>query len=159
MDGEVRTEDPRGPIEDLGLSAEAGPEGTSSDGEHSVQSQGNCHNGESTEYCADYERGEDGVITCSPLAMVRPFVPTRLELALSGEEKEEMSVRVKRRAKGFGKFLGVSCAGFEDKIFDLLMDIERNRRSSDRRKSGNHGKIRARCSRELKQLSCSLNFE
>lgn len=97
-------------------------------------------------------------IVCTPLAVVRPGETYGLELALSGDRREEISVWVQKRAKGFGKFLRVSCAGYEDRIMDLLMEIERGRRSMGKSRSGYSGKSRNKCSRELKQLCCSLNF-
>lgn len=59
-------------------------------------------------------------LVCSPLAVVRPEGFSELGPRQSLEEKEGISVWARRRAKGFGRFLGVSSTGFEDKILDLL---------------------------------------
>lgn len=70
-------------------------------------------------------------IMCTPLAVVVPEVSSAMELLTIGESQEDISFWVKRRAKGFGKFLGVSCLGFEDKIMDLVLDIEKKRRETE----------------------------
>lgn len=75
------------------------------------------------------EEDVDGVILCSPLAVIRSGESSRLELALSVDRKEGISMWVQRRVKGFGKFLSVSCAGHEGKIMELLLDIERSWKS------------------------------
>lgn len=126
-----------------------------SEGDNSAQTEERDHSGEIIEHMGNPEEA----IVCSPLAMVRPTDSSGLELAVSVEAKDEISVWVKRRVTGFGKFLGVSCAGYEDKITELLMEIERIRKSSEKGKSGKRGKSGTRCNRELKQLCCILNFE
>lgn len=73
--------------------------------------------------------------------------------------EDDISIWVKRRAKGFGKFLGVSCAGFEDKILELLMDIEKKKRSAEAGSNKKQGDSRVQGVRELKQLCCSVNYE
>lgn len=83
----------------------------------------------------------EDVITCSPLAMVRPEEWGRLELTMGDEGEKDISLWVKRRAKGFGRFLGVSCTGFEDRIVDLLLEIERDRSTS--KKGGMRVEVKA----------------
>lgn len=64
------------------------------------------------------------------LTVVRPC-DTGVSAVISDSMwEEDVPVWVKRRAKGFGRFLEVSCAGFEDKIVDLLLDIEKKWRTS-----------------------------
>lgn len=99
------------------------------------------------------------VIVCTPLAVVRPEELSGLELTVCEDGGRDISMWVKKRAKGFGRLLGVSCASYEDKIVELLMEIERGRSTSRKGGEGNRSKTRKRSDRELKQLSCSLNFE
>lgn len=85
-------------------------------------------------------------ISCTPLAVVRPTDDCGFESVLEEGEMEDISLWVKRRVKGF-----------EDKILNLLLDIEKNWRSSGTGSSTKRGKSRARCKRELKQLCFNLN--
>lgn len=70
-----------------------------------------------------------------------------------------MSLWVRRRAKGFDRFLGVSCAGYEERILDLLLGIEKGRKSAGCNSSDKKKKARVSSSRELKNLCCNLNFD
>lgn len=56
---------------------------------------------------------EEEALICTPLAVVRPEAAHIPELVLGSEVKEDISVWVSRRVKGFGRFLGVSCVGYE----------------------------------------------
>lgn len=98
-------------------------------------------------------------IVCTPLAVVLPGDNSNLECFSNEESQDESSVWAKRRAKIFGKFLGVSCLGFEDKIMDLLLDIEKNWRSSEDESRRKGKKSKEKCKRELKQLCSSWNSE
>lgn len=97
-------------------------------------------------------------LMCTPLAMVRPEEVGDFEALPYLEMPEEISLWAKRRVKGFGKFLGVTCSGFEDWILHLLMDIEKNKRSAEANNSRKGKNSRQKGKRELKQLCCSLNF-
>lgn len=95
----------------------------------------------------------------TPLAVVQPEFYVDSELGFLSDQREDISIWAKRRAKDFRKFLGVSFSGFEDKIMDLLLEIERKRRSSEGGSGKKNNKSRDRGKRELKQLCSSLNFE
>lgn len=83
----------------------------------------------------EVQEGQEGFMSeplvCTPLAMMRPEECGAIESFRTVEMQEEISLWVRRRVKGFGKFLGVTCSGFKDRILDLLMDIEKNRRSAE----------------------------
>lgn len=66
---------------------------------------------------------------------------------------------MKKRAKSFGRFLGVSCKGFEDKIVELLLEIEKGRNSTKKKEGNQRSKSEGRINRELKNLCCNLNFD
>lgn len=90
---------------------------------------------------------------CSPLAVVRLEEVSGLELAVCEEERQDISNWVKKRAKGFGRFLGVSCAGYEEKIVDFLFEIERGRSTTGKGGIKQRSKTCVRSNQELKQQS------
>lgn len=98
-------------------------------------------------------------IACTPIAVMFPEDCCDSDTLSNCASQEDLSLWVRRRAKGFGKFLGVSCSGFEDKIMNLLLDIEKNWRTSEANGSKRRNKSKDRGKRELKQLCCSFNFD
>ncbi|KAH7863089.1 hypothetical protein Vadar_013200 [Vaccinium darrowii] len=77
----------------------------------------------------------------------------------SGMPQEEVSKWVLKRVSGFGKFLGVSFDGYEDRTMKLFADIEEKWRkgtASDIKRGGNKTN---KGERELKRLQCSINYE
>ena len=64
------------------------------------------------------------------------------------------------KSKRIGKLLGVSYVGNEERFIRLLMEIEA-RRAQCASEGGRKSKIKAgrKGSRELKRLSCSINYE
>jgi hypothetical protein len=84
-------------------------------------------------------------------------------LAVLGEQLGDNSlstVWVVKRVKGFCHGVGLSCAGFEDKLMALFNDIEANRYSNRvghdntlSAKFGNRGQ------HEVKRLECSVNYD
>jgi hypothetical protein len=69
------------------------------------------------------------------------------------------SERVLRRLRGVGKVLGASFEGYEQRVMDLLMDIEtRHQQKKDELLSTRRSSRRKYC-RELKGLVSSINYE
>jgi hypothetical protein len=69
------------------------------------------------------------------------------------------SERVLRRLRGVGKVLGASFEGYEQRVMDLLMDIEaRHQQKKDELLSTRRSSGRKYC-RELKGLVSSINYE
>jgi hypothetical protein len=71
------------------------------------------------------------------------------------------SERVLRRLRGVGKILGASFEGYEQRVMELLMDIEaRHQQKKDEllstRRPSSSGR---KCCRELKGLVSSVNYE
>lgn len=74
------------------------------------------------------------------------------------EQKPKPSDRVLKMLKGFGKLVGASYEGYEDKVIDLLVAIDAHRQQgvSGSRRSTSSGK---RGSKELKCLIRIVNYE
>ena len=99
--------------------------------------------------------------------MVEPLaieVPTAMEHD-SGEEVKASgrtpSEKVLRKLRGVGKVLGASLEGYEQRVLELLMDIEaRHKQKQDgalcSRRPSSSGR---KCCRELKGLVSSVNYD
>lgn len=103
--------------------------------------------------------GEDSdvPVVCTPLAMIRLLDICEFQPSAATGMEEDISIWVKRRAKGFGKILGVSCDGFEDKILELLLEIEK-KKTSVMSSSKKQSCSRVKGKRELRQLCSSVNY-
>jgi hypothetical protein len=82
-------------------------------------------------------------------------------LATKEEEKKKKSAWLLHNLKAVGKVLGAYYEGFEDRVEKLLLDIEerRNQRLNDHLGVKKGTRIGPRLSRELKNLSSSINYE
>ncbi len=82
-------------------------------------------------------------------------------LATKEEEKKQKSAWLLHNLKAVGKVLGAYYEGFEDRVEKLLLDIEerRNQRINDHLGVKKGTRTGLRLSRELKNLSSSINYE
>jgi hypothetical protein len=84
-------------------------------------------------------------------------------LAVLGEQLGDNFVSTKwvvERVKGFCQVVGLSCAGFEDKLMHLFNDIEAHRYSNRVGYDNNlSAKFLNRGQREVKRLECSVNYD
>jgi hypothetical protein len=82
-------------------------------------------------------------------------------LATKEEEKKQKSAWLLHNLKAVGKVLGAYYEGFEDRVEKLLLDIEerRNQRINDHLGVKKGTRTGPRLSRELKNLSSSINYE
>ena len=110
----------------------------------------------------DFTRSEEMVpIMVEPLAVA---IPQDMESAKFDEVRvygRKPFDWIWRKEKGVGKVLGASYKGYEQAVTELLMDIEawhKQRKVGDlsTRKPSNSGR---KCSRELKGLASSINYE
>jgi hypothetical protein len=110
----------------------------------------------------DFTKSEEMVpIMIEPLGIA---IPQDMESAKFDEVRvsgRKPSDWVLRKEKGVGKVLGASYAGYEQAVTKLLMDIEARhklRKAEDlsTRRPSSSGR---KCSRELKGLASSINYE
>ena len=107
---------------------------------------------------------DEAPLEVEPLARIEvSHSPEQVEelLATKEEEKKQKSAWLLHNIKAVGKVLGASYEGFEDRIEKLLLDIEesRNQRLNDNLGVKKGIRTGPRLSRELKNLSSSINYE
>ena len=75
--------------------------------------------------------------------------PSNVRLECMGYNNWEYSCLIK-----FSEFLGVTTAGFEEEILELMRKME-SQQQGDKRKGY---PIETRCERELRKLKCTINY-
>ena len=101
------------------------------------------------------------VIKVEPLAMVIPpgvdGSVSEVNTSMGGQPSDW----VMRKEKGVGKILGANYEGYEQAVIELLMDIEARHIQRKAAMVGirRHTSLGKKCSRELKGLVSSVNYE